>query len=188
MSRTLPTLLLVAAFSYLLTVPGLGQATPPSPGAAYWPTHGWRSSNPEAQGMDSEALAQAFDFVRKSRIPIHSLLIVRNGYVVLEAYFYPFQEGQLHDAASMTKSVMSTLVGMAIGRHLLSGVGQPALSAFSGRTVRNRDERKDRLTIEHLLTMSSGLDCRVDQAEITLRQMLESRDWVQFMLDLPMAA
>ena len=137
--------------------------------------------------MDSEALAQAFDYVRQHRIPIHSFLIVRNGYVVLDAYFYPFQEGQVHDAASMTKSITSTLIGVAIGEHKLSGVHQPVLALFPERNIGNRDPRKERMTIEHLLTMTSGLDCHVEHAEITLRQMDQSKDWVQFMLNLPMA-
>jgi CubicO group peptidase (beta-lactamase class C family) len=154
----------------------------------YWPTHGWRSSTPEAQGMDSEVLAQAFDYVRQNHIPIHSLLIVRNGYVVLDAYFYPFQEGLFHDGASMTKSITSTLIGIAIGEHKVRSVHQSALSLFPGRNVVNRDERKQRMTIEGLLTMTSGLDCHVDHGEITLREMIRSKDWVQFMLDRPMLA
>ena len=64
--------------------------------------------------MDSEKLAQALDYVRLHEIPIHSLLIVRNGYVVLDAYFYPFHAGQVHDVASVTKSITSTLIGIAI--------------------------------------------------------------------------
>jgi CubicO group peptidase (beta-lactamase class C family) len=138
--------------------------------------------------MDSEALAQAFDYVRQNQIPVHSLLIVRNGYLVLDAYFYPFQEDQVHDGASMTKSITSTLVGIALGKHKLSSLGQPVLSLFPERQVGNRDERKDRMTIEHLLTMTSGLDCHSDHAELTLREMMQSKDWVQFMLDLPMVA
>ena len=155
---------------------------------SYWPTHGWRSSTPEAQGIDSEVLAQAFDYVRQNHIPIHSLLIVRNGYVVLDAYFYPFQEGQVHDGASVTKSITSTLIGIAIGEHKLSSVRQPVVSLFPERKVANRDERKERMTVEDLLTMTSGLDCHVDHAEITLREMRESKDWVRFMLDRPMMA
>jgi CubicO group peptidase (beta-lactamase class C family) len=138
--------------------------------------------------MDSEVLAQAFDYIRQNQIPIHSLLIVRNGYVVLDAYFYPFQEGQVHDMASTTKSITSTLVGIAIGQHKLSSVHQPVLSLFPERNISNRDEWKDRMAVEHLLTMTSGLDCHPDQAEITLREMTQSKNWVQFMLDRPMMA
>src|SRR6266498_1010549 len=151
-----------------------------------WPTRGWRSSSPEAQGMDSAKLAEAFDFIREHKIPIHSLLIVRNGNIVLDAYFYPFQSDQLHDGASMTKSVTSTLIGIAIGQRRLSGVSQSVLSLFPQRTIANRDERKEQVTIEHLLTMTSNLDCR-SQHEITLSEMMRSKDWIEFMLDLPMA-
>jgi CubicO group peptidase (beta-lactamase class C family) len=154
----------------------------------HWPTHEWRSSTPEAQGMDSETLAQAFDYIRLRQIPIHSLLIVRNGYVVLDAYFYPFQEGQLHDGASMTKSITSTLIGIAIGEHKLNSVRQPVLSFFPERNMGTRNQQKLRIGIEHLLTMTSGLDCHADHAEITLKEMIQSKDWVQFMLDLPMVA
>jgi CubicO group peptidase (beta-lactamase class C family) len=138
--------------------------------------------------MDSEVLAQAFDYVREYQIPIHSLVIVRNGYVVLDAYFYPFEEGQLHDGASMTKSITSTLIGIAIGEHKLSGVRQPVLPLFPQRNIGNRDPQKGLITVEHLLTMTSGLDCQFDHDEITLKQMMQSKNWVQFMLDLPMAA
>ncbi|HLN01495.1 MAG TPA: serine hydrolase [Bryobacteraceae bacterium] len=161
---------------------------PPAVDEAYWPTREWRSSTPEAQGMDSEVLAQAFDYVRLHEIPIHSLLIVRNGYVVLDAYFYPFREGQVHDGASMTKSITSTLIGIAIGEHKISSVRQPVLPLFPGRNIHNRDQQKDRITVEHLLTMTSGLDCHFDRGEITLKEMMQSSGWVQYMLDLPMAA
>ena len=164
------------------------QAASPIVQGSYWPTHGWRSSSPEAQGMDSEKLAQALDYVRLHEIPIHSLLIVRNGYVVLDAYFYPFHAGQVHDAASVTKSITSTLIGIAIAEHKLSSVHQPMLSLFPDRKVDNHDNRKDRITIEHLLSMTSGLDCHVDHGELTLKEMMQSKNWVQFMLDLPMVA
>src|SRR4051812_42221711 len=74
-----------------------------APSTKYWPTQGWRSSSPEQQGMDSAKLAEAFDYIQEHKVPIHSLLIVRNGNIVLDAYFYPFQADQLHDGASMTK-------------------------------------------------------------------------------------
>ena len=137
--------------------------------------------------MKSAVLAEAFDYVRQHRVPIHSLTIVRHGYIVLDAYFWPFQDGQLHDLASVTKSVTSTLIGVAIGRRELSGVDQPLLPLFGEGAVANRDARKDRITLEHLLTMSSGLDC-VASHEVTLFQMMQSGDWIRFALDRPMAA
>ena len=153
-----------------------------------WPTQGWRRSSPEAQGMDSKVLAEAFDEIRRRQIAIHSLTIVRNGYLVLDAYFWPFQDNLLHDMASVTKSVTSTLVGVAIGQHKVNGVAQPVTEVLGAPTTANLDSRKKRLTVEHLLTMTSGLDCHQEQGEITLTQMRGSPDWIGFMLDLPMVA
>lgn len=135
--------------------------------------------------MDSTKLAEAFDYIQEHKIPIHSLLIVRNGNIVLDAYFYPFQADQLHDGASMTKSVTSTLIGVAIGQNKLAGVTQRVLSLFPQRTIANRDDRKDRVTVEQLLTMTANLDCRALH-EVTLGEMMQSKDWIEFMLDLPM--
>lgn len=184
---TLAVLLLVLEF-FCAVSSAQEQTLSPTVQQTYWPTDGWRSSTPEAQGMDSEKLALAFDYVRLHQIPIHSLLIVRNGYVVLDAYFFPFQAGQMHDAASVTKSVTSTLIGIAIAEHKLNSVQQPVLSLFPERKFDNHDNRKNRITIEHLLSMTSGLDCHVDHGEITLREMMQSKDWVQFMLDRPIVA
>jgi len=178
---------IVVAFA-LAGLAGAGSAPPAGVDQAYWPTREWRRSSPEAQGMDSRVLAEAFDYVRQRQIPIHSLQIVRNGFLVLDAYFWPFTNGTPHDVASVTKSVTSTLVGIAIGRHELTGVTEPLLPVFGGRPVANRDTRKGRITIEHLLTMTSGLDCHVDHGEITLSRMMASPDWIQFMLDLRMVA
>jgi CubicO group peptidase (beta-lactamase class C family) len=155
---------------------------------AYSPTEGLRSTAPEQQGIDSQKLAEALESIRQRNINIHSLLIVRNGFVVLDAYFYPYDERDLHDIASVTKSLTSALVGIAIGQGKIKGVTQPLLQLFPARSIANREPRKERLTLEHLLSMTSGLDCKYEPGELTLRQMRESQDWTQFMLDLPMAA
>jgi CubicO group peptidase (beta-lactamase class C family) len=114
------------------------------------------------------------------------MLIVRNGYIVLDAYFYPYDEKDIHDVASVTKSVTSALVGVVMNEGKLSSLSQPVLSFFPG-SIANNDERKQKLTIEHLMSMTSGLQCEPRKNELTLLQMKESADWVKFMLDLPMA-
>ncbi len=49
-----------------------------------WPTTGWQTSTPEQQGTDSEKLAEALDFLQEEDVNIHSLLIIRNGYIVAD--------------------------------------------------------------------------------------------------------
>src|SRR4051794_28076356 len=83
-------------------------------GAAVPGKSGWKSSLPEEVGIDSAALSEMFDYVRQHEVRVHSVQIVRRGRLVLDAYFYPFTDGTRHDVASVTKSVTSTLVGLAI--------------------------------------------------------------------------
>jgi CubicO group peptidase (beta-lactamase class C family) len=148
----------------------------------------WRTASPEELGLDSEALVKMLEFVREREIPVHSVQIVRYGRLALDAYFYPYRSDMRHDVASVTKSITSTLVGLAIKRGYLRDLQQPIIALFPGRAFMNVDERKRKLNIEHLLTMSAGWDCGFETKEARLFEMRRSTDWLQFMLDLPMVA
>ena len=154
----------------------------------YWPTDGWQTSAPEEQGMDSETLAEMIEYLRDyDGSQVDSLMIIRNGYSIAEAYFYPFTKGSKHDIASVTKSFTSTLTGIAIDKEYISGVRKHVLDFFPDRTIANLDANKQAMTLEHLLTMQSGFECIAAPAEVTLMEMVNSPDWVQFTLDLPMS-
>lgn len=162
------------------------------PTSTYWPAEGWRSSTPEQQGMDSELLMEMLDDIRRREANIHSVLIVRNGHLVLEAYFDPYRKDISHVVHSVTKSVTSALVGIAIDQGYIDGVDQTVLSHFPERTFSNLDPAKQAMTIEHLLTMTSGLSWpELDSSYISpsnpVVQMYRSQDAVQFVLDSPMA-
>jgi CubicO group peptidase (beta-lactamase class C family) len=151
-------------------------------------THDWRSASPESQGLDSGVLADLLDHVRSRSLPIHSLLLVRRGHLVLDASFHPYEPGGRHDVASVTKSIISVLVGIAIEKGHLKSVSQPVLPLLSAAVPAVVDPRKRDLTIEHLLTMTSGLDCGFEAGEKELSAMRKTQDWVAFALALPMRA
>jgi CubicO group peptidase (beta-lactamase class C family) len=162
-------------------------AQPPPPPAAPpiepWPTAGWATSSPEAQGLDSNALAYAVETIRAKHIPIHSVFVERNGYQVLDAYFFPFDDYERHDLASVTKSVVSTLVGIAQGEQKLGPASQPVFTLLPAETL--PDARKAQITLGNLLSMTSGLDCSAPPGVNLLLEMEESADWVAFTLNLP---
>jgi CubicO group peptidase (beta-lactamase class C family) len=168
--------------------PTLAPSTAPESGG-YWPTEGWRTSSPEEQGMNSEMLADMLDTIRKRNNKIDSVSVIRNGYMVVDAYVHPFSPDSKHVIQSCTKSIISALVGIAIEEGCIESVEQPVLDFFPERTVANLDANKKAMTLEHVLTMSTGLECRDSYLYRWrgLRQMRQSQDWVQFMLDLPMA-
>jgi CubicO group peptidase (beta-lactamase class C family) len=153
----------------------------------YWPGEHWRTSTPEAQGFSSAELVKAFDFISEKQINIHSLLVVRHGYLVLEAYFHPCGSQDLHDICSCTKSISSTLVGIAIEKGKIRSVREPLADLFPGRRIRDDEPRKKRITLEHILSMSSGMNYPLLK-EPRLAPMREAPDMVQFILDLPMVA
>ncbi|MEP7273955.1 MAG: serine hydrolase [Acidobacteriota bacterium] len=148
----------------------------------------WRTATPESQGVDSSILAEAIESAQQRGVNIHSLMLVRNGVIVAEAYFYPYDGRTPHDIASLTKPVTATLIGLAIAQGKIESVKQPMLALYSGRRIASVDERKQRVLVEHLLTMSSGLACKPQAGEPTLWEMLSAPNNTQFMLDLPMVA
>ena len=110
--------------------------------------------------MDSELLAKMFDFIQEQNYDIHSVTVVRNGYLVADATVYPFSQGSKHRIASCTKSIISALIGIAIEQGYIESVDQPILDFFPERSVANLDAEKEAMTLEHVLTMASGLECR----------------------------
>jgi CubicO group peptidase (beta-lactamase class C family) len=155
----------------------------------YYPTKGWRMSAPEEQGMDSKILADMLTSIQKKEsYRIDSVSIVRNGYMVVDAYFYPFSLDQKHQIYSCTKSIMSALIGIAIDKGHIKGIDQPIVEIFSDRDIGNLNELKKSITLENLLTMASGLECRDSYLYywIGLQEMKDSNDWAQYVLDLPM--
>ena len=153
-----------------------------------WPTQEWLTSTPEEQGMDSSALArlvtdgesQSFD----------SLLIVRHGRIVAEAYYAPYTADIPHQIHSSTKAIISTLIGMLYKDGVLDRLDHPVLDFFADRSVANVDDRKKAITTQSLLDMTSGFDWDQgieDGKEQTLLDMTLSPNWTQFILDRPMA-
>ncbi len=155
-----------------------------------WPTSGWQSTYPEEQGMDSGRLADMLELIQTENHPIRSVLVVRNGYMVTEAYFNPFQKEFSHGLNSCTKSILSALVGIAIDEGYIENEEQKVLDFFPEYNPADVDPWKESITLRHLLMMSSGLDARDNVAYgwEGLYNMMASSDWTQYMLDLPMVA
>jgi CubicO group peptidase (beta-lactamase class C family) len=154
----------------------------------YYPTAGWQKTTPEQQGIQSKILADMMEDIKKYSHNIDSVVIIRNGYMVLDAYYYPFSKGQKHIIHSCTKSIMSALIGIAIDKGYIRSVDQPIIDFFPDKDIANMDDLKKSISLENLLMMSSGLECR-DSYLYGWKGLIEMRnsgDWAQYVLDLPM--
>lgn len=171
-----------------LAAPGAAADAPTGTGAI-WPTRQWQTSSPEEQGMESAALARLIDFGQTRNLD--SLLIVRHGHVVLDAYYAPYTADILHAVNSVTKAVTGTLTAIALKDGLIDSTSHPMLDYFSDRTIDNADDRKKAITLQHLLDMTSGIAWTEPLTENRFESVIEmerSPDWVKFILDRPMAA
>lgn len=117
---------------------------------------------------------------------IHSLLLVKDGKLVLDEYFYGYGPGDPHPIQSITKDVFSLLFGIADGQGLC-GPDQKLFDFFpSYRSRPGWEVAKDGITLESLLTMTSGLGCDdFKDSNSCSWKMFSSPDWLEFSLSLP---
>jgi CubicO group peptidase (beta-lactamase class C family) len=114
-------------------------------------------------------------------------------YNYFDVAWHPYLPGtDLHTMQSISKSVTSVILGVAMQRgDFKAGLDTPVLHYFKEQSVRAIDDRKRRLTLRHLLTMTSGLDWPdhggYTDPENATTQMEASQDWVQFVINRPMA-
>jgi CubicO group peptidase (beta-lactamase class C family) len=185
---------------YVGSVKELETQYPPVGGGAHarsatteWPDPEWKVSTPEAQGMDSRQLARMLNTLGAyyDLHDIDSLLISRHGRIVTEVSFAPNEPGRRHVLHSVTKSVLGTLIGVALQKGIIHGLEDRIIDYYPEDTAARRDPRKSSMTVGDLLSMSSGLDFQeypLNSTQNTHFKLMNSPDWARFAMSLPMTA
>lgn len=98
------------------------------------------------------------------------MLLVRNGKLILEEYFYGYDRDSKHELHSVSKSITSILVGIAIDQKMISAVNEKVYSFFPEYSgIRWIDQKYD-ITVEHVLSMSAGIDWDEQSYRLTDRR------------------
>ena len=160
-------------------------AAPARAAGADWPTNGGAPRPPKNRGWTRRSSTAMLTEIKERKIDVHSLLVVRNGYLVSETYFEPFEQDLKQDMQSVGRSFTSALVGIAIDKGYIDGVDQRIVDFFPERTFANFDKQKEAMTLDDVLTMRSGLEAQA--GDPYYQAMQNSRDWLQFLLDKPVA-
>jgi len=119
---------------------------------------------------------------------------VNGPYNYFSAEFHPYyQHSDLHTMQSVSKTVTSITIGIAIGRkEFPADLDSPILKYFDEYKIANVDDRKRRITLRALLTMTAGLEWNEDlpynDPKNSCDVMESKRDWVEYVINQPMAA
>jgi len=146
------------------------------------------------QAQLERLIQRIIDTVQTSpRTPhVHSLLVARKGKLVLEEYFSGFDRDKPHDTRSAAKTFSSVMLGAAMQKGFPVNAATSITRLLASRgPFENPDPRKDRITLAHLMTHGSGLDCDDNEesspgSEDNMQTQTAKPDWWKYMLDLKM--
>ena len=132
---------------------------------------------------------QLFSQLKNGGHKIHSILLIKNNQLIVEEYFGGYEVNKTHDLRSTSKSIRALLMGIAVEKGFVEDINDPFTKYLPNlRPKKNLDSRKDQITIKHLMTMSSGLDCNDWDWKSKGQEdrVYKKKNWLQYTMDLPM--
>ncbi len=128
------------------------------------------------------------DIIEEKVKNIHSILILYKGKLVLEEYFYEYDESTPHQMRSATKSYISLLTGIALDNGLIKNVDQKVYPYFPEyKDLATSSDEKQNISIKHLLTQTAGWDCDDwnESSQGNESKIYKTDDWIKTTLELP---
>ena len=183
------TVLTTALLSLLIASGTACEVSAPEPTQASGsslPVFQLKRSTPEEQGVDSERLIESVRRIRDDDLDVRSLVLLRNDHIILELYVHPYDRDTLHNVKSVSKSVISALVGIALEEEVVESLDQAVGEFYPQYFTEGMDARKKTITLRHLLTMTAGLD--LDENGPKMAKVFASNDWIRAAFEAPMAA
>lgn len=148
----------------------------------------YRNGKRKAAGTDTEKLKELGNIIRAQYGNINGIALVRKGYLVYERYFNGYGPLDAHHVASVTKSVISALVGIAIDAGYIKSTEQKVLDFFPEYTSGPDDLIKRTVTIRHLLTMTAPFPFSWEDGDKRGREPLDrlrrQQNWIMYILNL----
>ena len=150
------------------------------------PNSGWKVSN---EKFNQEKIRALNTKIAENRFrDITSIVVIKNGKLLLEEYFNKYNRDSLNDTRSVGKSLASALMGIAVKDGYIKNEDQKISEFYDLKTFKNFSSQKNNVTIKSLLTMSSGFNGNDQDSESPGNEenMYPTDNWIKFILDLPM--
>jgi CubicO group peptidase (beta-lactamase class C family) len=148
----------------------------------YWPTMDWQNADPATSGMNLEKLSKLKLVIKYEYENISGIVVVRNGYIAYERYFNNHNPDDAHHMTSVTKSILSALIGIAIDAGYIKNVDQKVLDFFPEYISDAYNMQRRAVTIRHLLTMTAPFPLAGTTGEF--EEMCREYDWIKAILDM----
>lgn len=132
----------------------------------------WKRSAPEVQNVNATMLAELNTHIKSNLPHLRSLLIARNGVLVYEEYYNGASVNELQNIQSMTKSILSALIGIAMDRGYITDLDQKVLNYFPEYQKEIKDSLFYDITLKHLITMSSGIEDAAPMTKLITKSIL----------------
>lgn len=149
----------------------------------------WETGNAPDEGFNPQLFSPFFDALNKEKHKLHSVLIIKNDKLIMEEYFNGYDWEKQQDLRSVNKSIASLLLGIALEKGYIKSLDEPAVKYIEEfKDAKNPDPRKNEITIRHLITMSTGLECNDwDKKSAGQEDRLFKRKvWIQSIVNIPM--
>lgn len=148
-----------------------------------WTTAEWLvAADLEALQMDAEKLSKLDSILKSEYSNINGIVVARNRAIAYERYYNGYGPHDTHHVASVTKSILSALIGIAIDEGYIKHIDQRVLEFFPEHDPDRTDRQKQEITIRHLLTMT--VPYPFEDWQEPLDQMCMQSDWVKYTLDM----
>ena len=143
----------------------------------------WEVSTPAEQGLEPTLIAELY--LDASHLEtIYGLIVVKNGYLVAEKYFNKGSIDQLSRRASVTKSYISALIGIALNKGYLRGIDEKMIDFFPDVSNKITDKRKKLITIREMLQMRAGYPW--EETDSTYWNAIWSGEYITKIADIPL--
>ena len=157
---------------------------------------GWETAEPGEVDVDSEKINHLIrdilnrkrDILNRKLINIDSVLLVKNEKMILEEYFGEYDRSKLHELHSVSKSITSILIGIAIDKQMIPGVDTKAYTFFPEYKGTHWIDEKYNINLKHILIMSAGIDWDERTKSLNDRDndivgLIYSDNWIKYVLN-----
>ena len=148
----------------------------------YFSGKDWLIENPNNLGMSAEKLSALSPIIKSEYSNLSGIVVVKNGCIVFEEYYNGYGQNDPQHVASVTKSILSALVGIAIHKGYIKSTDEKVVHFFPEYDIADFCECGQSVTIQNLLTMTAPYP--FDNFHEPLDMLCTSLDWVKYTLDM----